>query len=240
MAHELPIDDVRVHQSLQFRVDGINTPNLNRIRWTLQSGGEARDPIRVAKVGKALYVVDGFHRLEAYRLERRPMVPALVAKMSLEEARESAQALNAANGKPYSRADAAALWEAYVAEGRHLDERTGKPRPTRTIRDELGGIYSHETIRKKLKGRGHDLDEDVEFGGAYKPRRPTEEELEADRLEDAEEAIGALGGLLPTLPPRDRERLIRQARGVLDAVERGDHEAREAALEELRGSPLDI
>jgi hypothetical protein len=238
-AMDLPIDDVRRHQSFQYRVDGIDAANLKRIRRVLAAGGETRDPIRVARIGKALYLLDGFHRLEAYRLERRHTIPALVAKMSLEEAREEARRSNAANGKPYSPKDKVALWEAFVAEGRHLDERTESPKASRVIADELGGFWSHETIRKKLKELGHELDEDVEFDGEYKPLGPTEEQMAEERLEEAEDAIGTLGSVLPTLDAYDRARLLQQARAILDAVEDDDGPGREKALAELR-VPMDL
>ena len=239
VAQDLPIDDVRVHQGLQFRVGGLNQANLNRIRKPLQHGEDARDPIDVARVGKALYVVDGFHRLEAYRAERRPTIPARVAKMSLEEATEHAKTSNAANGKPYSRADKLALWQAYVDAGWHLADE-GTPLASRVIAKELGDIFSHETIRKKLKAIGLELDVDVEFDGTYKPQGPSEEELEQELLEEAEDAVGALGGALVTLEPTDRERLVAHARRILDAVELEDERERVEALKALRAPLLDI
>lgn len=238
VTQDLPIDDIRTHSGLQPRVGGIDPTNLRRIVATLQNGGEARDPIDVARVGKALYVVDGFHRLAAYRLERRPTIPARVAKMSLEEATGYARVANAANGKGLSRVDKQALWETYVAEGRHLDD--GVPRSSRAIAGELGHLYSHETIRKKLRALGLHLDEDVEYDGHYRSRGPSEEDLELYRLEDAEDAVGKLGGLLATLTPHDRDRLIGKARAILDAVEHGDDEERQAALGDLRAPLLDI
>lgn len=239
-AANLPIDDVRRHPSFQYRVNGIDPTNLIRIRRALQAGGETRDPVRVARVGKALYLVDGFHRWEAYRAEGRQTIPAVVAKMSLGEARDEARLSNAANGKSYSRADKASLWAAYVAEGRHIDEQTGYPKASRIIANDMGGLWSHETIRGKLKALGLEFDEEVEFDGHYKPFAPSQHELAEGRLEDAETAIADLGALLPTLEPIDRDRLLQQARAMLDAIERGDETGRVAALGDVRGLALDI
>lgn len=236
---ELPIDDVRTHRDLQCRVGGLDQANVNRIRRVLASGKEARDPIRVARVGKALYVVDGHHRLEAYRSERRATVPAKVAKMGLEEAKREAEAANAANGKSLTRSDKEALWQAFVAEGRHLDDVTGTVRASWAIAADLHGLWSHETIRKKLKAAGVEMDVDVEYGGDFKPYGPSEEQLEQERLEEAEDAIGSLGALLVSLDALNRRRLIDQTRKVLDAVERGDERGRQEALKVLR-DPLDI
>lgn len=216
---ELPLGDVRVRPDFQFRVLGADSANLNRIVSTLQAGGEARDPVRVARIGKALYLVDGFHRLEAYRKAGRQTIPALVAKLSLEEAREAARASNAMNGKGYSRADRQCIFDDYVAEGRHRDE-DGRTKSSRTIEVELGGLYSHETIRKRLKDRG-ELDEETEFPHGYKPRL-SDEDLEAELAEEAEDCLRRFGSLLPDLEPWDRNRLLEVAKGIVVAVEGGE------------------
>lgn len=235
---DLPIDDARTHPSLQNRVDGLNTANLSKIVRTLAAGGEAREPIRVARVGKVLYVVDGFHRREAYRREGRTTIPALVAKMDLDEAQEYARTANVANGKPLSRADKEALWKAYMADGRHLDPE-GTPKSSRVIEAELGHVWSHETIRKKLKDAGVEVDATVEFPDGYKPYGPSEAQMYEDDVMETERAIGDLGGLLPTLEVDDRRRYLDYARTVLDAIEEGDEQARVEALEHMR-DPLGI
>ena len=235
---DLPIDDARTHPSLQNRVDGLDAANLNKIVRTLAAGGEAREPIRVARVGKSLYVIDGFHRREAYRQEGRTTIPALVAKMSLPEAQEYARTANVANGKPLSRADKEALWKAYVDEGRHLDAE-GTPRPSRAIGADLGHVWSHETIRKKLRAEGVQLDTAVEFPDGYKRRQMSEQDMAEAQLFDAEVAIGDLGALLPALDPDDQRRLVAAARAVLDAIDNDDDGAREEALSRLR-NPLDL
>lgn len=235
---DLPIDDARTHPSLQNRVDGLNMANLNKIRRTVAAGGDAREAIRVARVGKALYVVDGFHRREAYLREGRTTIPALIAKMSLQEAQEYARTANVANGKPLNRIDKDALWKAHLEQGRHLDSN-GTPLPSRVIAADLGHIWSHETIRKKLKASGFEVSTAVEFPDGYKPYGPTAEELAEERLADAELAVGDLGALLPTLEEDDRKRLLATAKAVLDAIEKGDDRARDKTLQLLR-NPLDI
>lgn len=235
---DLPIDDARTHPSLQNRVDGLNAANLGKIVRVLADGGETREPIRVARVGKALYVVDGFHRREAYLQAGRTKIPALVAKMSLSEAQEYARTANVANGKPLSRSDKEALWKAYVAEGRHIDN-DGTPRPSRAIMADLGHVWSHETIRKRLRTEGVQLDTAVEFPDGYKPYRPDEGEMYEDALLETERAIGDLGALLPTLEVDDQQRYLGCVRTLLDAIEGGDERAKVEALELMR-DPLAI
>lgn len=218
---ELPLGDIRQHQDFQFRVEGISQANLNGIVRTLEDGGAARDPVRVARVGERLYLVDGAHRLEAYRKAGRLTIPAKVAKMNLGEARDYALSSNAMNGKPYSRADKAKVFSTYIAQERHLDA-LGVLKSSRTIAAELGGgLYSHETIRKKLKALGLELDEDTEYPGGYFPMM-TEEDLAEDLAEDAETHLRAFGALVGDLEALDRARLLKAARSVLEAAERGE------------------
>lgn len=219
-AEDLALDDIREHRDFQFRHRGIDTANLNKIVRTLEAGGETRDPIRVARVGRVLYVVDGFHRLQAYRTAGRRTIPALVAKMGLSEARDAARSLNAMNGKAYSRADKEGVWSAYIAEGRHL-ECDGSAKPSRTISAELGGLYSYETIRIKLKGLGMTLDEGVEYPGGFKAWR-SEEELATDMAAEAYEYLRAFGSLIHDLEPWDREPLLEVTRGIVRAAEKGE------------------
>lgn len=91
---DLPLDAIVQRDDFQFRKGGLNKRNLDRIVATLRAGGEAKDPVRVARVGKNLYLVDGFHRMEAYRRTGRRTVSAEVAKMSLGEAKDEAMRLH--------------------------------------------------------------------------------------------------------------------------------------------------
>lgn len=219
-AVELPLDDILARQDFQFRREGLSIANLNKIIAALKAGGETRDPVRVARVGKLLYLVDGFHRLEAYRRTGKRTIPALVAKMSLEEARGEAMSLNAKNGLPYNRSDKQALWQAYVDAGSHL-EPGGKAKASRAISAELGGAYSHETVRTKIKAMGLEFDEEVEFGGSYKPliAEDDEEACLEELAEDAEHHLQAFGALVGKLQPWDRERLLKVTKGIVSALE---------------------
>jgi hypothetical protein len=220
---DLLLSDIREHGDFQWRLDGLSVPHLNGIVRTLEAGDDAREPVRVAKVGQVLYLVDGFHRLEAYRRAGRRTIPAEIAKMSKGEALEAAKGSNALNGKPYSLADKARLWDEFVAAGGHL-EPDGSTKPLRDIVDELPGrFYSHETIRKRLKVLGLDLNKDDTHGGAYKPRGTGSEQDDLDELAlEADASLRRFGSLISDIEPHERERLLRAAQGIFDAASRGD------------------
>lgn len=234
----LPLDAIKEHKTFQWRVLGRDPVQVNSILRTLEAGEEARDPIRVARVGNVLYVVDGFHRLEAYRRAGRPTIPAEVAKMSLEDAKAFSQASNALNGKPYGRADKDRLWTDFLASGRHRDP-FGNLKSSRTIAAELPGrFYSHETVRKKLRAEGLELDEEVEFPGGYTPygSQATEAELLADLACDAVSSLRDFGTLIADLDPEDRDRLLQAARGIIAAAEKGERPDLAAIL----GEPTEL
>lgn len=227
---DLPLADVRALKNFQYRVNGIDQTNLNSIMRTLEAGEEARDPIRVARVGRVLYLVDGSHRLEAYRRAGRRTIPAAIAKMSLGEAREEAKGSNVMNGKPYTLQDRAALFVAYVAEGRHKNA-DGSTKPCREIaRDRASGGYSHETVRKKLKAMGIELDAATEYGGHYKPLS-SGEELEEALVEDLELCLSRFGEGLLDAPIWKRAELLGAAKEMLSILEKGERPDMQAVLE---------
>lgn len=218
---DLALDDIRERKGFQWRTQGLNAQNVGAIMRTLAAGEDARDPVKVAKIGKVQYLLDGFHRLEAYRNAGRRTIPAEVAKMSLSEAAEYAKASNALNGKPYNRADKERLWGVFLAEGRHRDEY-GELKPSRTIAKELQGrFYSHETVRKKLKALGYELDEETEYPEGFSPML-SEEGLQEDLCAVAAEGLRTFGRTISDLSPHDRDRLLQAAQGIIEAAVAGE------------------
>ena len=93
----LRIEMVRERDDFQLRAKGISQPHANKLLRVLKDGKEL-PPIHVAMIGKAMYVVDGFHRLHALRTAKRGLVQALVARMSLKEAQAEARLANRGTG----------------------------------------------------------------------------------------------------------------------------------------------
>ena len=149
--------------------------------------------------------------------------------MSLQEAKDAARVANARHGKPMSRADRALVWASYVADGKHL-ECPGEPKASRVIAEELEQMWSHETVRQKLRALGLELDEDLEwpegykaYGGGNAYDGEEEEEALGDLLaEELERALRDFGGRFSGLPNWHRERLLKVAQGTLAALEKGE------------------
>lgn len=230
----LMIEEVREHSDLQLRANGLSLPHVNKLARQIEAG-KILPPIKVAAIGAALYVVDGFHRLHAYRKAKEHSLPAQVARMSLAEAREEARLANTTHGKGLGRADKQKAWAAFIADGGHLDDE-GHTKSSRAIEAELNGLYTRETIRKNLRALGLSLNEGPDYQ-EWKPDEVDEEFLAQERLEEAENTLAAFVATVPTLDRVDQERLIATARGLLDNLERG--EEAHGLLEGLR-NPLGI
>lgn len=223
-ALELPVASIQRHASFQMRALGVDRTWVNRLGRVLKDGGNL-PPIRVARVGKALYVVDGFHRLEAHERDGRETIGAEVAKMSLAEAREEALVANTTHGKGLSAADKAKAFAELVAAGGHLDAR-GALKPSRTIAAEMNYIYSHESIRKKLKRLGIEIDEAAEFPHGFKAYGDDEAAMALELADEARGHLEDFRELFYSLPEDDQRALLGTARDLVGALQIGERPER--------------
>lgn len=224
----LPLGDVRLREDLQLRVNGVDHAHVRVLRRTLATGADL-EPIKAAKVGKAHYVADGFHRLEAYAQEGRQDIPVLWAAMSLEEARDVALAANVTHGKALSRADKANRFRVYVERGKHVGD-DGRTKASRVIAAELGGTYSHETVRGKLKALGVPLDETVEYPGGFKAWKGDEELMAADIADEAWGHLSDFGQTFHLLEDAHQKMVLEAVRDLVATLERGERPAADLRL----------
>ncbi len=115
--------------------------------------GDEFPPIRVARVGDALCVVDGFHRIEAARAARQDTIPAYIAPMSERQAVSVAIAANANHGLNLTGKDKRKCFELYHQAGGHLHPN-GLVKSLRQIRADLDCIAWPQTISNWLKKAG--------------------------------------------------------------------------------------
>lgn len=230
---ELVLEDIREREEHQVRAGGVSHLHVNTLVRAMGSEGD-RTPISVAKVGKAHYVIDGFHRLAAARKLGWSHISADVARMSAGEARGYALLANTKHGKNLGRHDKDRIFDEYVAQGGHVGA-DGVLKASRVIQAELNHIYSHETIRQKLKKRGIEIDLSVEFPGGYKPFKGgwDDEDDEADaaalayRLTvDAQAHLDAFGSLFFDVDDHAKHNLLDAARDLVDRLGRGERPIR--------------
>jgi hypothetical protein len=231
----LALEAVILRDDFQLRSGGIDSQHVRKLLGMLKAG-KTLPPVKVARIGKALYLVDGFHRYFAHEDYGVSGIAATVARMSLEEAREEAMIANTTHGKALGRADKRKVWDAFVEAGRHL-ESPEVPKSSRVISADLNGMYSHETVRARLRELGLELNE----GPAFKPRSegedPGEDDddslegaavdpLAAERTEEAGRHLEAFGAMLHSLEEDDRRGLLAAARTLLEAWENEEGPAR--------------
>ena len=108
----VPLGTIKTHPALQPR-DPELLKQRERVRQEEQSALHVHDmaqllmadpkaelvPLKLAEVDGVLYVVDGHHRLMAYRRAKRETVPAHVAAMTLREASHASKLANITHTK---------------------------------------------------------------------------------------------------------------------------------------------
>ena len=223
--HRLVLEDVRERPDFQVRAGGVSIPHVNFLARAMDSDGDL-EPVKVAKVGRAHWLVDGFHRLAAARKLGWSHIAANVATMSLGEARGFALLANTKHGKGPGRADKARLFEQYLAQGKHL-RADGVVKASRVIGAELNHVWSHETIRRKLKAGGIEVDLQVEYPHGYKPYmggadEGDEAELALELAEGAQRHLDGFGSLFFDVGDDAQRRLLKAARDLVARLERGE------------------
>lgn len=219
---DLRVTQIQRRPDFQLRAGGVQRGHVATLRRVLDDR-RPLDPVKVAQVGAALYLVDGYHRLAAHELAGRETIAARVARMSLPQAKEEAKLANTKHGLRLTNADKRRIFQAHVDAGLHRDA-AGKLKSRRAIAADLNHIVSPGFVRARLleMDLGDELDE-VDPVGTWTGREEADEaELEAERLDDAEDLLRRFGDLFPSLGDDDKPGLLTAARGLLDALERGD------------------
>lgn len=135
------------------RLDAESENHVQRFRARLQSAeAPDLDPVLVAEIDGYLWLVDGHHRLKAYRGVGRRSIPACVRQMDQAEAVILSKLVNCDGAKLPMHADQLrdAAWQ-YLAV---VTERGTRPLPpgnsTRSIATRFAGV-SHTTIAAMLR-----------------------------------------------------------------------------------------
>ena len=226
---QLPIVDIKERKDFQLRQFGLGPALVRTLTRVLESGG-AVEAVKVAKIGKALYLVDGFHRLEAHRQAGLETISADVARMSVRDAEGLALLANTKHGKGLSPADRTAILTRYVERGDHWRD-DGRFKSAQDIVDDLNGVMSRETVRRKLRVLEVDLQEELKpFMGGWHDEDDDEEDQELlarERMVEAQHLLSRLAALYFSLEDDDQRRLLVAARELLGRLERGERTERE-------------
>ena len=144
----VPLGSVIKHDPLQVR-NRLDAGAVVRYRSMTEAGREP-PPIKVGRVGALLYLVDGWHRMEAGALRTSHSfangaeVLALVADMSVDEVRWESAKANMGHGVPLRKSEMREVFKAFVKAKRHHMGK-GKLMSYRDMGAELG--MGHTTLR---------------------------------------------------------------------------------------------
>lgn len=116
----LALGDIKLRPDFQLRAKGINPAHAAKLQRALENGN-APAPVKVAAIGKALCLVDGFHRYAAHQAFGSTGIGAQAARMTLEEGRNEVRLADINHGLNLTRADMAKVWEDFVEAGGHFD-----------------------------------------------------------------------------------------------------------------------
>jgi hypothetical protein len=112
-------------------------------------GPDSLPPILVARYRGRLYVVDGFHRVEAYRSEGFTTIPAIVRVMSLKDARWVAIVSNSTHGLPLSPSIRKEAFRRYM-QARQYVATDGSLKSYREMAADFNGLLSKSGVRKYM------------------------------------------------------------------------------------------
>ena len=240
----LAIASVRERAELQMRHGALDLRHVKELARAMADGRDV-PPIKVARLGKALCVVDGFHRLAAAKSLDLEAIEALVVRMDLREARAFARGANEGHGKRTTARDKRKAFASYIEDGAHLDAH-GNLKSGRTIASEKCGGYSHTRVYALLRQHGIEPDYALEeaegsrWGGGYSHddggediddiNDEAEGPLDADGAAEALGHLAAIGPIYFGLGERRRLETLGAVRALLERLEANvDPEAPEEA-----------
>lgn len=143
----LDIADIVTRSDWQVRAK--IDPGIVRSYATVTRTGGTLPPIQVARINGALYLVDGWHRLKAAKLNGETFICAEVADMSEEQAQWAAARANLSHGLPLKAGEVRTVFRAYVRSRQHRDGRRFKP--YRVIATDHANRVTHTTIRNWMR-----------------------------------------------------------------------------------------
>lgn len=195
-ADEVPLDDVIRHGPFQVR-NRLDRGAILRYQ-EMTAAGKEPPPIKVARVQGRLYLVDGWHRLEAGAIQTskdlggRVLVDVLLAEMTAEEARWEAARANMDHGVPLKSRERLGVFKAFIAAKKHR-KADGKSMSYREMGQELGVSYRtiHEWTRRHFPGLYRHLG-GMQGGHGGLPDVDGRPSLEEEHQQQAEKTLAVL------------------------------------------------
>jgi uncharacterized ParB-like nuclease family protein len=235
------------------RVESRSNEHVGTMRLALDAAQSVQlEPVWVADVDGQLLVVDGHHRLDAYRGAGRDTIPARTCSMTRQGAVLISKLVNcsarALEMHPEQRRDAA--WQYLALVTRQGAEGLPKGESTRTVGGRFG--MSHDTVARMLhqmlRVNPADWNPEALDAGTGFPRwryvreqgagwKDMKEKMDVEQItqHEAETLARKIGALIDKASPEAAERAMRML-SVESALERTNEDAQEFAEATIDGS----
>lgn len=220
----VPLKDLIQHGPLQVR-HKLDKSAVKRYS-DMTKAGSSPPPIKVGKVGDKLYLVDGWHRLEAGAVERGfgfDTVMALVKVMTEDEVRWEAAKANLGHGVPLKARDYRNVFRAFIKAKQHHKGR-GQFLSYREMAAALGVGVIHTTVRnwtlKDFPRLAKALGGEQEGNHAAGPAAGAGLTLEEEHILEAHKALEQLSKHATSFgSPTERWKLLAGLRATAAALE---------------------
>jgi hypothetical protein len=186
--------------------------------------GDGFPAITVASLDGRLYVLDGFHRVEAALLAGIPELNAKIAKLTEKAADREALKANTQHGLNLNQKDKRNIFRIYLERGDHL-RLDGSPKSLRQMQKDLEFIVTHGTIRNWLKAEG--ITPAVDLNDPQ-PLPEPDSRFISPGLDEFEEALAYAEELFHQLDDPEQPEAMYQLLGVADRLANGETRYMEA------------
>jgi len=120
------ITELVLDKRFQIRHRLINSATVDRYATTYLNTPDALPPVKVAKLGDALFLYDGWHRVAALKKLNHKRVTVVVTEVDNEsQLRWLAAKANIGNGLPLNRKEIRDVFRIYVRTRQHHKKRVG-------------------------------------------------------------------------------------------------------------------
>lgn len=220
----VPLKDLIQHGPLQVR-HKLDKAAVKRYS-DMTKAGSAPPPIKVGKVGDKLYLVDGWHRLEAGAVEQGlgfGTVTARVKVMTEDEVRWEAAKANLGHGVPLKTRDYRNVFRAFIRAKQHHKGR-GRFMSYREMAAALGVGVVHTTLhnwtQKDFPSLAKALGGGQEGNQASGPPPLVGLTLEEEHIREAHKALEQLSKHATSFgSPSERWKLLAGLRATAAALE---------------------
>ena len=217
----VPIADIARRGAWQVR-QALTGTAVKRYAAAYKTGG-GMAPVRLARIGDGLVLIDGAHRIAARQGLGLRDVEAVVEALSEKQAQWESASANLSHGEPLKHKELRAVFGHYVETEQHRVGRS-KVKSLREIVGEIPGVASHVSIGKWMR---EDFPEVYAKHYAYKGSgtfavpekgtpKPSQRSLDLETINTYFRQVQALAKTFPS--QADKRQVVRWGMAMLEEI----------------------